>query len=792
MLFMPVIDDLLKKDAFKQIVIDGQGKTKDSTTFLQALTPQKNVEKAIQFIKSKLGVGVVALDITGHSVFGSEGFRVARAFKNPFNDFKLQPTNLLFEGLEGDYSLNSMYDASNRIISEVQSQTMNSQVDAGKDPYAVLLGINNQTLGIMMYLVRRRVPVITVLKFLSQPLIQDYLIEQRKNESLINKQRGEEIDKQILVYRTYAKYGLKRKEFDRTISITDADLTARFKTMDDKQGHFFEYFLQLVDEVSAFNDLKNAISVDTKGKKDKAAVEAFEQLWVRVEATQIVSPETLNRIRQTSVLAPFFKAQSLYRRIYSPFYAVDNSVFGPLLHDLKDLYSSRQKGEYRKEKVRSLIDNDFVLFLLQNYNDDFTLEGFNELFGFSEEDSLAEQIKELSNNEVHSKNPVIRALFPLISIDRDADTNKRFDVIRLFERELSSIDLNDFIDAMKDIRDEISEDLYKKIIRLGINQAGFNNSPFSLNKIFPTFKSSVRKNGKLESFENDYFRELQLTIIPILNQISAEAPSIISQYEELFVRNNPDFAPNKYSDKSQIRFFYTYSAKNKKGHLFYKKDAYSQSVYPSILGGTYFKRYFIENALGLTNPPKIQTGKKEETVKLKSGPTFADLYTGNINTSNIEDIDYEDVTNDNLNKVIDGLISTINYEEISLGKSTVLNKDYLKKYNKVEDLINDIKDEILRLETSRENIYDEYLEAVDNNKQDPMALSGGTKKTLDQMKERVNRLTNYLNIIMTINNSGTGLLPSSLNDDTFTPDELNEAEQKEQECKGSNKRNIIK
>lgn len=617
MLLMPVIDDLLKKEAFGEIILDAKQGSKDNTSYMQALTPQKNVEKAIHFIKSKFGVGVVALDITGHSVFMVDHVNLSRVYNNAANEFKPTSTSLMFEGLENNYNLSSMYDAENRIISEIQSQTMNSQVDAGKDPYAVLLGINNQTLGIMMYLVRRGVPVIDVLKFLSQPMVEQYLIYQRKNESIINKQRGDELNKKELIDKLYTDNGLVRPaNLDRTKVFNKQQLEKGIRNgvIDASQVPIFEYFLALVDETSAFNDLKNGMTVDTKGRKDKSAVESFEELWTKIHKTQIVSTDSLVKLQDNSVLAPFFKAQKLYRTLYSNFYAFDKSSFGPKLKQFKDQLADRQKGIFKKEKARNVVDNDFLLFLIQNFNRDFNIETFNKLFGLTEgQQSLAEQIKGLSSNPRFNSNPVLKALFPLLSISKDELQNKSHDALRLFERELTTIDLNDFVDSMKDIKDDISEELYNSIIQLGLYQAGFNNSPFSLNKVFPTFQSTVRNSkGELIEFQNDYLRAIQIDILKKLPEIQVNADVLFNQFEDLFYRNNTEFLPKRYSKYSPIKYFYTWSKTEQKRTLFYKEDPSSPSVFISPLGGTYFKRYFTSLTSGL-NPMTVQTNDDTES-----------------------------------------------------------------------------------------------------------------------------------------------------------------------------------
>jgi hypothetical protein len=826
MLFMPVIDDLLKKEAFNQIVINGKGQTKDSTTFLQALTPQKNVEKAIHFIKSKFGVGVVALDITGHSVFGSENINLAPVYSNPSNQFKPASTSLLFEGLENNYSLTSMYDANNRIISEVQSQTMNSQVDAGKDPYAVLLGINNQTLGIMMYLVRRGVPVVTVLKFLSQPLIQDYLVEQRKNESIINKQRGNEVGKAELVENLYGKHNLRKPKLNRQYLFDDAKLDKgiRRNVMDNDQAHYFEYFLTLIDETGAFNDLKNGITVDTKGKKDKSAVENFEALWDRINKTEIVSANDIGKLRNNSVLAPFFDAQELYRKLYFPFYALDSSAFGNKLKAMKDMVSNRQKGTYKKDKVRNVIDNDFLTFLIQNSHPDFNEDVFNQLFGFTNEKSLAQEVKELLNNEVYARNPVLKAFHPLLSIDKDAVHTKLFDVMRLFERELSTIDLNDFIDAMKDIRDEISEDLYKSIIQLGLYQAGFNNSPFSLNKVFPTFKSSTRTNGKLVDFQNDYLREIQIATLKAIPQFELNADMMFDQFEELFYRNNTEFLPKKYSKYSPIKYFFTYSAKDDKRHLFYKADENTGSVFMPVLGGTYFKRYFASNAIGIESPKvaepidndeeytpfeEVKDEHKGRVTKVISGgqtgvdrlglevASELDIPTGGTATPGFVTESGKDLS------LRDKFGVQEIHPDIQRGRSgkefylprteeNVKNSDGTVYFATDEDSAGRIATERFAKQNKKPFIINpDVLQLVkwmseNNIKTLNVAGNRGSKVSKEQLER-------YRQVLTTALYSGYNVQPQQLSlfDDTFTVDEAQEAEELKKECKGS-KTTIVK
>lgn len=777
MLFMPVIDDLLKQDARKEIIGNLKGlPLKDPTTFLQSLTPQKNVEKGITFVKSKFGVGIVALDITGHALFMVDNININQSYNNPNNDYKATSTKLLFQGMGDNYSLTSMYDTSGRIISEVQSQTMNSQVDAGKDPYAVGLGINSQTLNMFMYLNRRGVPAIITLKFLNQPLIQEYLEAQRENESLINKQRGEELRKDELIDMVYTRNELGRPQLNRNLIITERDLNngIKSKAMDVTQAQFFEYFLALVDEVSAFNDLKNSMTVDTKGKKDKASVENFKALQEKVEATGMIDAESLKRIRTEGVLSAFYQAQNLYEQLYFPFYVVDSSKFGEPLKAFRDMLEQRQRGQYLKDRVRSTVENDFLVFLIHNYHPDFTLQKFNELFGFTDENSIAKQIQDLQKNPNLRSNPVINALYPLLSIAKDSNQNQLFDVVRLFERELTSIDLNDFVDAMRDIKTEVSEDFYKSIIQLGIYQAGFMNSPFSLNKIFPTFETSIRENGNLKEFKNDYLREIQLSIIKQVPQLAENAETIVPAFQNLFYLNNPQFLPKRYWAKSPIKYFYLWNKTDQKRILKYINGNTNVELQP--LGNTYFKRYFIELLpnTDLTPTPSSQPeGQKNNINNLPMQPDNIEMIKSGRKTQTIR----KEKIENGIYRLSDGTLVELNLIGVANVSTIFGNKEK-------EEVVVNIKisnfetDEYSGDQFAQAEGFKDWNDFVKNNKYSSKFINKEESRYVYSIKiqsqpqqiDLFSQLTEPL---------------SSMEDQMFLPEEIEEAKEKKEQCKGT-------
>ena len=587
-LMMPVIDDLLKQDAYNEIVTND---AKKPTTYFNALSPQTNVEKAINYIKSKMGVGVVALDITGQSIFTTEGIKMQLQVVTP--DEQVIYRNLMFEGMYYNDGLDYAYDNNNRLISEIQSQTMTSQVDAGKDPYAVLLGINSQTLGPVMYLVRRGVPITTVLKFVSQPIIKDYLKLQRVNESIINKQRGSELSKSQLIDKLFELYKvpstIAEEPFfrdDPNNVFTEEDFNDGLKNnlSLNKQVFMFKYFLDILEETKQFNQLKNGLTVDTKGKKDKAAVTNFNILWETIKNAQLLTPESLDILQNDSVLTPFFRAQEYYTIWFDNLYVLERI---PSLVTKRNSMVRYQKGDYAKERFINTWNNDFLLFVVQNFVDDFSINDFDTLLGYTNNPSVAKQLIDLKAK--YPDNLALNALYNLINFAKDEFNNKSSDIVRLFEINTQPVDLNDLIDSLHDIKNEIDENIYKSIIRLSLYQAGFNNSPFSLNKIIPSLDKTIRNNkDNLISYDVDYLYDIQLKAIGYLNQLNDNTlETLVNQFETLFYLNNPSFLSKSIkSDGVGLYLKYNFTTKQ-----FDIRD--SKGVLPRI-GDSYRKRYFLE------------------------------------------------------------------------------------------------------------------------------------------------------------------------------------------------------
>jgi hypothetical protein len=605
-LFLPVVDDIFAQDAYNKIYVDLEGNPKnESPSWFNSMLPQTNVDKSLVFVKGKLGVGIVALDITGHSVFQVDDISMNTQYFDAEEE-STKSTKLLFEGFENNYSLSNYFDSDDNIISEVESQLLSTQVDNVKNPVGIKLGINMQTLNIVGYLLRRGVAPNTIIKFIKQPIIQKYLENQRINESFSNKTNGQELNKEKLFEKTLKQFGVGRSELPVVITndmlesgiVRDANKNPRDKS---NSAALLQYFIELQQQAKALSYFSRDQNADTKSLKNRQAYELMLENYASAIESNIIDAEAYNKIRQNGFLSEFTKARELYGDLFKDFYATITSKYSPYLNEFKTVLAKLKKSATDKEKIMNTVENDFILYFIHKY----ALQGqFNVLFGKNDNQSLASRVKQIKDtNSNLSNNILIKAFFPLLSNRKDEVDGKYLDNIRLFERELANSDVNDMIDAAKEVA-EINPKIYSDIVKFLFFQSGFNNSPFNYSKIIPVGKNSDKTT------DNSYMYEFATILNDgIKSMKNSDIESEFNQFIEEFVKNNP-WVLRKKAFKGYLKEFpsiskYTYRFdKTSKSTKLYNSD--TESFTPT-LGSTFHKHYglpfvSVEQPLPKTEP----------------------------------------------------------------------------------------------------------------------------------------------------------------------------------------------
>lgn len=115
-----------------------------------------------------------------------------------------------FKGKRG-ISLSHIYDANNEYkIADIINQAMNGWVDVAKDGWIFDIQGNKQVTPILLFLIQAGVPVDTAVYFVSNPLVREYVEEQKSATSAFAKALGKNAE-EFSFYRSKAKYEILKK-----------------------------------------------------------------------------------------------------------------------------------------------------------------------------------------------------------------------------------------------------------------------------------------------------------------------------------------------------------------------------------------------------------------------------------------------------------------------------------------------------------------------------------------------------------------------------------------------------
>lgn len=632
-LLMPLTDEIYVKDIYTKLdklgVIDTPKKD-----IISAFLPSTNVKNTVIFVKGKFGVGVVALGITNQSTNQVDNVRLNIIYNDQSGDKK--STKLLFEGLDQKFDLQNYVDNKGTFLSEIQSQLLTTQVDNVKNPTAVLMNINMQTLNVKDYLIRRGVNPETIILFLNQPLIKKYLFNQKINESYANKNANSDADKTELRKEDLIKKTLSEANLSLDLYMNaqknepklfgDEELLSNIldSKFDERQVDALVYFLNLQDQAAAFGDYQTTQNSDTKGLKDKQGLDEFLLAQGRVQMSDLIPQDVRDNVNLNGVISPFYIYGRRSYNIFNPFYAFEKTIFGGKLLTFKDEASLSAKSS-DKDKVRQTIDNDFLLFLIHNFVT--TKAEFNRLM--KGPDSVAKRVQDLKVQIPN--NLVLKAFLPMLNTSVDRTDNQKIDSLRLFEKDLNQLDSSDLKSSLEEIS-EIDYELYKDIIKLLMFQSGFNISPFNYRNIIPVGLN--RSRNEFNVHEYVYQDLIKEAIEKFQNNENLKtdfgATQFMEQFKMLFALNNIKFLRKHtpYLFKNETYPYHVGKYWSREYNEFRIKSVKGNSEFIP-LGDGYQKQYFI-SLLNIVPPkPKVTDERKSSTELFENVSVTAEAKNNN-------------------------------------------------------------------------------------------------------------------------------------------------------------------
>lgn len=494
------LTDLIIQDIVAEIRgLRGQDKNSDHIS--DVFTNSKNVEKFISFLSGKGGVGQVAVHITNHVLAQKAGLKM-KALHNYF-------------GKENEIDLGRIENDENQNISELLSELLTAYVDIAKDPYILDINAIQSTANTILMMLRWGLNPRIVFKFMNQPIIKDYVIQQAYNESIVNEGTDYKLNKwdnkerDGLVTTVMKKYNSSikesdliswnQKEFIETdgekgaildkiyddITEKELDLGIKNNVQNASQIKYLDLFLEYQRQSTIFQTMIRSTSPDTQSFKNFTTLE--NQLKLREEVQE--SEMFINYDKMfDGFIGEYYNKKKDFMNAIKKVYLSQKPEYKKQIDALKDLYVTNTLGLDAKEKIINTIENELISFAIAQNNFDFK-KAFPELF--TGQYSIPKTLKkiQLEFKEVGEVNRFLDLMIPIINT-----TGKGFDNLKPATKKTSLFDDETIISYFRELEsyDEYINTKYgvpnfsKRLLAFSIIQSGINNSPYSYMKFIPS------------------------------------------------------------------------------------------------------------------------------------------------------------------------------------------------------------------------------------------------------------------------------------------------------------------
>jgi hypothetical protein len=405
--------DVMEFDPFKNYMTDTTTEPEKGKKIISAtrvLEPLYNLYKHESNIVGKKTLGLGAVENTMNVLLNSIGALMPETYTNYKGESRSTNIGLrhnvrTVNGKER-ISLSNLYDLDNtNKIADIFSQAMNGWVDVEKDAWIFFIQGNYEVAPILLYLVKAGVPVKEAIYFVSQPLVREYVDEQRlakstfaevlgkapKEQSFVKFQAASSIiDKyfnpSILPSKGTAnvRFDVGREMFDnymkdrKSKNFTEKEMlglireskNTRSAKSSDLSLTMFLHYLDIEDQIKGITQIKMNANPDTNTKSVLSDIETSEGRLENLESNDELQP-IISALMTDSIISSFFNnklalslAAPLFKLRYNP--AIRTFIKGKddsneLIENIKTTF-----GENGRDNYLNTFRNDLVTYIFQN------------------------------------------------------------------------------------------------------------------------------------------------------------------------------------------------------------------------------------------------------------------------------------------------------------------------------------------------------------------------------------------------------------------------------------------
>ena len=369
----------------------------------RVLEAMYNIYKHESNIVGKKTLGLGAIENTFNVIMNSLGaympdeYTLKKELRK--SNMRLRNNKMTVDGKEV-ISMSDLYDVDGiHKIGDVISQMMNGWVDVEKDAWIFFIQGNYEVAPTLLYLVKAGVPVKEAIYFVSNPLVREYVDEQRLAKSTFADVLNKKPDSPGLA-KYKAASEVIRNHFDKAELAKNSSNDARYlkgqELLDDhfknrKEKTFTEremedlidsndkdsaiakamflHYLELEQQISGYTALKMSSNPDTATKSTLSDVEQSEANIEELEFDSRIPREILNSMMNDSIISSFFNGPMAL--------AVSRPLFKLRYHKQISDYLIARKNQIKNElettfpgknieMFSNVFRNDIVSFILQN------------------------------------------------------------------------------------------------------------------------------------------------------------------------------------------------------------------------------------------------------------------------------------------------------------------------------------------------------------------------------------------------------------------------------------------
>jgi len=405
--------DVMEYNPFKNYMTAETREPKKNKKIISAtrvLEPLYNLYKHESNIVGKKTLGLGAVENTMNVLLNSIGALMPKTYTNykgisRDTSLGLRHNTREFNN-EKRISLSNLYDVDNtNKIADVFSQAMNGWVDVEKDAWIFFIQGNYEVAPTLLYLIKAGVPVKEAIYFVSQPLVREYVDEQRLAKSTFGDVLGKTPENKALV-KYQAASTIINKYFDANVVPAKGTSEERFRAatnlfnkfmadrkdkvftekemrdlirdskrtpsekMSDLSLTMFMHYLDIEDQIKGITQIKMNANPDTNIKSVISDIETSEGRLENLENNPELQP-IISALMSDSVISSFFN-NKLALSLAAPLFKLRyNSAIRKFIKGKDDAGDLLQAvistfGEAGRDNYLNTFRNDLVTYIFQN------------------------------------------------------------------------------------------------------------------------------------------------------------------------------------------------------------------------------------------------------------------------------------------------------------------------------------------------------------------------------------------------------------------------------------------